>query len=227
MKRIKNILKSIILQRLLGNILHILRPCIGSADDQRITAAITDNTGNLFTIAVQIIATACIPLYIFRLITDLKNHIIIIFIFRCIFLKEILCPGFRRMRIFCVNMPVYDHIHSQLFRCLNTLLDLLIHSALGSRCVTILCYIACHAEQIDTPLVTKALHRSFIDIIISNIPLNTMGTCPPQLIWIVVLIHDNRSISVACHLLQMKLAMLSNRRLCIGNILCGSGQFII
>ena len=117
------------------------------------------------------------------------------------------------MRILCVNMPVYDHIHSQLFRCLNTLLDLLIHSALGSYRITILCYIACHAEQIDTPLVTKTLHSSFIDIIISNFPLNTMGTCPPQLIWIVVLIHDNRGISVACHLLQMKLAMLSNRRL--------------
>ena len=213
MECIKNIFKAIILQWLLGNILHILRPCISSTDDQCITAAITDNTGNLFAIAVQIIASACIPLYTCRFITDLKNHIIIIFIFRCIFLKEILCPGFRRMRIFCVNMPVYDHIHSQLFRCLNTLLDLLIHSALGSYRITILCYIACHAEQIDTPLVTKTLHSSFIDIIISNFPLNTMGTCPPQLIWIVVLIHDNRGISVACHLLQMKLAMLSNRRL--------------
>ena len=217
MECVHNVLKAVILERLLRHILNILRPVIGSADDQCLASAVTDNACDIFTIGIKIIA-AGIPLYAGRLVADLKDHVIVILVQRYILLEELLCHSLCGMWILLMDMPVHDHIHAKLLRRLYALNDLGVDQALTAVGITIvLSDIACHTQQVHAPLITERLHRSLIDIF--REPLHTMGTGSTHLERLAVLIHDHRRITVAVHLCEMKSSVLSNRCLRIRRIL--------
>ena len=109
--------------RMCCHILHILGPGIGSTDDHSIRINGTDRCDDLLAIGVQVIVAAIVPKSIGRLIADLIQHIVVILIHGGIFCEKGLCLGTVFIRIICMDMPVYNSIHSKLCCIIHTILD--------------------------------------------------------------------------------------------------------
>ena len=137
--------------------IDILRPGIGSHYNNRIRVIGTYRLYHIYRIRTELV-----PRCSRRFIADLVDDITLVFVHFRIHIKKFDCLAFGIIRIFRMNVPVNDGIHSKICQIRNAFLNVLVQFVLGSLGVTALRHITDKAHHINAPFIAQILKCGLI-----------------------------------------------------------------